>query len=462
MKTIKRFIGLIAVIIAVSANANTTDRFYIEDFSIASGETKEVSIELINEIQYAGFQCSLKFPDGFSATNWGLSSRGNDKSLQVAMQDNGTYLLLAYSVSTTNFVGNEGAIVTFDLTAPEDLTIDSKFEINISDVTFAENVPNGNTFDVVQHNLSDEKCTITIVEPTKLNNLFYIDDFTIDSGLEGYENAQRTAINLVNEIAFTSFTAELVLPDGITTDCMLEVNPDRDNILRGNINNSAYIDGSTQVVALDFYSTNEFSGNEGALVYIYLNTTNEFKGSHTIELRNIVFYDIRGEEYKLPNSYCTVSATNETDNIKLTLQNSYYNDVVLFLPYGTEQKFQIITTGDYFILNSVALNGVEVTKNVIDGIYTTPALTEDAILNISFEIPTNENILMQNSRIKAYGYNSSVVVTGCERGERIDIYNIDGILLHSIYATSNKEQILMPTDSIYVVKVANIAVKVAL
>ena len=162
------------------------------------------------------------------------------------------------------------------------------------------------------------------------------------------------------------------------------------------------------------------------------------------------------------NLSATCEVTVEQKMVKLIMQNSYYNTVELFLLPGTEQKMRILAVDNYYVLNSVVLNGKNVTEEVVDGIYTTPALMEDAVLNISFSIPTAEETPSVNSRIKAYGYRGDVVVTGCERGESIAIYDVDGVLLRTMYATGDVMRIAMPTDAIYVVKAADAAVKVAL
>ena len=162
------------------------------------------------------------------------------------------------------------------------------------------------------------------------------------------------------------------------------------------------------------------------------------------------------------NLSATCEVTVEQKMVKLIMQNSYYNTVELYLLPGTEQKMRILAVDNYYVLNSVVLNGKNVTEEVVDGIYTTPALMEDAVLNISFSIPTAEDTPSVNSRIKAYGYRGDVVVTGCERGESIAIYDVDGVLLRTMYATGDVMRIAMPTDGIYVVKAADAAVKVAL
>ena len=148
--------------------------------------------------------------------------------------------------------------------------------------------------------------------------------------------------------------------------------------------------------------------------------------------------------------------------VKLTMQNSYYNNVIFFLLPGTEQKIQIVNIDPMFVLNTVMFNDENVTEQLVDGVFTTPALEEDAVINISYDIPTAEDTPMQNSRIKAYGYRGDVVVVGCERGESIAVYDVDGILLRTIFATSDTMRIAMPTDAVYVVKMADAAVKVAL
>ena len=162
------------------------------------------------------------------------------------------------------------------------------------------------------------------------------------------------------------------------------------------------------------------------------------------------------------NLTATCEVTVEQKMVKLTMQNSYYNNVIFFLLPGTEQKIQIVNIDPMFVLNTVMFNDENVTEQLVDGVFTTPALEEDAVINISYDIPTAEDTPMQNSRIKAYGYRGDVVVVGCERGESIAIYDVDGVLLRTIFATSDTMRITMPTDAVYVVKVADAAVKVAL
>lgn len=49
----KTIIWLMAMVVALGAAA--TDRFYIEDFALAPGESRAVSILLDNEVEYTAF-----------------------------------------------------------------------------------------------------------------------------------------------------------------------------------------------------------------------------------------------------------------------------------------------------------------------------------------------------------------------------------------------------------------------
>ena len=61
----KRTIILSIAVVAVLCAA-ATDRFYIEDFTIAPGETRTVNIILDNETAYTAFQTDIYMPAGLT------------------------------------------------------------------------------------------------------------------------------------------------------------------------------------------------------------------------------------------------------------------------------------------------------------------------------------------------------------------------------------------------------------
>ena len=52
------------MVVAVSLSGTATDRFYINDFSISTGQTRQVSIMLDNEVEYTAFQADIHLTGG--------------------------------------------------------------------------------------------------------------------------------------------------------------------------------------------------------------------------------------------------------------------------------------------------------------------------------------------------------------------------------------------------------------
>ena len=107
----------------VTMCAAATQRFYIEDFSIRAGETATVAILLDNEMEYTAFQADMYLPEGLTAVDgtFALTSRKTrTHNLSAVPQQDGAIRLMSYSLQVLPFVGNSGALVTFDLAASED------------------------------------------------------------------------------------------------------------------------------------------------------------------------------------------------------------------------------------------------------------------------------------------------------------------------------------------------------
>ena len=124
----KRTILLSMAVVAVLCAA-ATDRFYIEDFTIAPGETRTVSIMLDNETAYTAFQTDIYMPAGLSIEMedgdyiFDLTERkSRDHMIASQPQADGAIRVISYSNRINPFNGNSGALVTFNLTADTDFT----------------------------------------------------------------------------------------------------------------------------------------------------------------------------------------------------------------------------------------------------------------------------------------------------------------------------------------------------
>lgn len=110
----------------VALGAAATDRFYIDDFTISTGETVTVSIQLDNETEYTAFQSDIYLPEGLAAANFALTARkSSNHSLTATILPDGGIRLLSYSLQLKTYRGNSGALVTFDLTASDDFAGDA-------------------------------------------------------------------------------------------------------------------------------------------------------------------------------------------------------------------------------------------------------------------------------------------------------------------------------------------------
>lgn len=143
MKRLNSLLTLVALIIISNLSAKAENRFYIDDFIMYTGETKELSINLTNDVAFTGFQADLYLPNGLEVVQedgdyiFDLTGRkGSDHSISTERQDNGAIRLLCYSLKLKEFSGTNGALVKFSVKASDDFRGD--FQINIKDITFSQ------------------------------------------------------------------------------------------------------------------------------------------------------------------------------------------------------------------------------------------------------------------------------------------------------------------------------------
>ena len=143
MKRLNSLLTLVALIIISNLSAKAENRFYIDDFIMYTGETKELSINLTNDVAFTGFQADLYLPNGLEVVQedgdyifYLTDRKGSDHSISTERQDNGAIRLLCYSLKLKEFSGTNGALVKFRVKASDDFRGD--FQINIKDITFSQ------------------------------------------------------------------------------------------------------------------------------------------------------------------------------------------------------------------------------------------------------------------------------------------------------------------------------------
>ncbi len=157
-----RTIAATLICLASILNLLAEDRFYIEDFNISPGETKQVSIMLDNDIEYTALQADIMLPDGLTVAMeddeyiFGLTERKTrTHTVSSNLLSSGAIRILIASPRKTVFTGNSGALVTFDIIADANLVGPKVITLN--------NVIASETSSTT-HALPVTACSVTVVK----------------------------------------------------------------------------------------------------------------------------------------------------------------------------------------------------------------------------------------------------------------------------------------------------------
>ena len=89
--------------------------------SLLPGETRKVSIELNNQMTYSAFQLDLSLPTGLTASNFALTERAVGHAFDANSLEDGKMRALCYSPVFDAINGNSGTLLTFDVTATDNV-----------------------------------------------------------------------------------------------------------------------------------------------------------------------------------------------------------------------------------------------------------------------------------------------------------------------------------------------------
>lgn len=146
--------------------------------------------------------------------------------------------------------------------------------------------------------------------------------------------------------------------------------------------------------------------------------------------------------------------------ITLTISHADNASLRTIINKGSSFTYEILPTLGWTI-NTVTFNNQDVTSQLVNNSYTTPAITASSTLNISLQSPVSGVKALMSSNVKVYSDGSNIIITGAETGETITIYTVNGSLVKSFKVTSETMQVSVPSKDIYLVKMADRTVKVA-
>ena len=187
-----------AIINRARQYADSSNSLFIETFTIAEGETRQIAIMLNNNAAFSAFQADIYLPEGLEFVEATLSDRKADHSLASRVRVDGSVRLLSYSMGVNAFAGSEGELVYMTVKATDNFVGD--FQIEIDNIIFVQ--PNQTT---------------CYLEPT-------VADVTGYTGVEGVED---------DEIVVKVVGNSIVAPEGAEVYDLNGLRVNAENLAKG-------------------------------------------------------------------------------------------------------------------------------------------------------------------------------------------------------------------------------------
>ena len=138
------------------AGETSGDKLTIKDFSILSGMTKQLQVELTNSTAYAGFQFDLVLPEGITVTDYSVNASRIPEGISVDMdKTEGVYRFIGSGLGAEKISGNSGTILNITIKASENLK--GKYQKGyLRDVKLSTAEGTGTTIEETAFNITDE------------------------------------------------------------------------------------------------------------------------------------------------------------------------------------------------------------------------------------------------------------------------------------------------------------------
>ena len=140
------------------------------------------------------------------------------------------------------------------------------------------------------------------------------------------------------------------------------------------------------------------------------------------------------------------------DQLYLTIRQADANALRLAVNVGQTYCFDILPD-DKWLVHSVTFNGEDVTQQMVDGSYTTPAITTNSTLIVVFEDKEDGILSPQNSNVRVYGESDGTIcINTLADGEMVCVYDTNGRMVRQETASSEQMRIKLDNHGVYIVK----------
>ena len=336
--------------------------------------------------------------------------------------------------------------------------------------------------------------SVTRIERTAFKDCSSITSLTIGSGVESIEeeafngctsltiiNSLRTVFNDKDKYdgfdAKTQMEATLRIPQGSLAEYQSKDGwKEFWNIVEVE-NLEDVIDGTITTYNVNAnYDANQGSvtinGVAGTYAIVNANEKVEFKITPVAgyEIDKVIVNNSNVTADVVNGKYTIASATEDVtlevafkeQTFALVLKCSEAGAFKKKVKYGEVAELEILPSSNWAI-SSVTFNGTNITNELVDNIYTTPAITSDSELNVVFVNSGSSVYSVYNtSDVVVSASQQTIKIKGLEVNTTVAVYNTNGQLCHSAAATDYEMSINMGKEGVYLVKVGERTFKVIL
>jgi len=173
---------------------------------------------------------------------------------------------------------------------------------------------------------------------------------------------------------------------------------------------------------------------------------------------------------QLANNTFTTPAVIADGTLSVTFKRSIYKISVklggngtmnLNYYYGDTPMFDF-TPSSGAKIQSVFFNGVDVTANLVDNIYTMDPITTNGLLEVVFVSTATSTSNALGQLLSICKSENTIQVQGTIAGQKLSLYTINGSLISTTMSGGNSVSIPVTTKGLYVLRVENKTFKIAL
>lgn len=148
--------------------------------------------------------------------------------------------------------------------------------------------------------------------------------------------------------------------------------------------------------------------------------------------------------------------------VYLTIRQADQGCVRQAVNMGENYRLSIIPEKGWTI-NSVMYNDEDVTGQLVDNTYTTPAMTADGTLVVAFEQVVNGISTIETSRVRMKGdSNGNICINNITPGDVVTVYSANGMITHR--QTANGSEMILNVDKhgVYLVTIGSSTFKLSI